>query len=159
MTLSCTTCLTHRNSKPKEPLKMSNIPEYQWQVIATDLFAWDDQHFLIGVDYYGRFFEVFKLQNTTSNVLSLNYRNCSLDMEFQPLYLKSQVPSVKWTCRENSPDCQEDLDQIQEGWAQFVLISSCVQYYTSEHKFFTISIAYVTQVKVRLTYASIFAKT
>ncbi|XP_062591098.1 uncharacterized protein K02A2.6-like [Saccostrea cucullata] len=66
MTLTCPTCLTHRNSKPKEPLKLTDVPDYPWQVVATDLFTWDDQDFLIVVDYYSRFFEVFKLKSTTS---------------------------------------------------------------------------------------------
>lgn len=66
MILTCTTCLTHRNSKPREPLNMTEVPEYPWQVVATDLFTWEDQDFLVVVDYYSRYFEIFKLQNTTS---------------------------------------------------------------------------------------------
>lgn len=66
MILTCTTCLTHRNSKPREPLIMTEVPEYPLQAVATDLFTWEDQDFLAVVDYYSRFFEIFKLKNTTS---------------------------------------------------------------------------------------------
>lgn len=45
---------------------MTEVPEYPRQVVATDLFTWEDQDFLAVVDYYSRFFEIFKLKNTTS---------------------------------------------------------------------------------------------
>lgn len=47
MILTCTTCLTHCNSKPREPLNMTEVPEYPWQVVDTDLFTWKDQDFLV----------------------------------------------------------------------------------------------------------------
>lgn len=45
---------------------MTKVPEYPWQVVPTDLCTWEDKDFLVVVDYYSRFFEIFKLQNTTS---------------------------------------------------------------------------------------------
>ncbi|XP_060078694.1 uncharacterized protein LOC132558179 [Ylistrum balloti] len=52
MVLKCTTCLERRNSNPKEPILPRAVPEYSWQTIATDLFSWNEQDFVVAVDYY-----------------------------------------------------------------------------------------------------------
>jgi hypothetical protein len=66
MVLNCNICLTHRNSNPKEPLIPTEIPEYPWQIIGTDLFTWENKNYLIVVDYYSRYFEVKELPNMRS---------------------------------------------------------------------------------------------
>ncbi|KAG1696931.1 hypothetical protein GQR58_006123 [Nymphon striatum] len=38
MILGCSICLVHRNSNAKEPLTCHDVPEYPWQVVASDLF-------------------------------------------------------------------------------------------------------------------------
>ncbi|XP_056009478.1 uncharacterized protein K02A2.6-like [Ostrea edulis] len=63
---SCPQCLSYRNSNPKEPLNPHPTPDYPWQVVATDLFQWDEKDYLIVVDYYGCYFEVTHLSTTTS---------------------------------------------------------------------------------------------
>ena len=42
-------------------MKAHEIPERQWQILGTDLFELDGQHFLVLVDYFSKFFEVSKL--------------------------------------------------------------------------------------------------
>ena len=42
------------------------IPQYPWQIVATDLFVWNGDDYLLVVDYYSRFWEVVKLPNTKS---------------------------------------------------------------------------------------------
>lgn len=69
MVLKCTTCLERRNSNPKEPILPRAVPEYPWQTIATDLFSWNEQDFIVAVDYYSRFFEVERLSNTHSSTV------------------------------------------------------------------------------------------
>ena len=54
--LECETCLTHRSSNAKEPLKPHPVPDHAWQVIGTDIFTLDNVDFLVTVDYYSRFF-------------------------------------------------------------------------------------------------------
>ena len=66
LVLNCTTCLQFRNSNPKEPLQSHEIPSYPWQEVASDLFSWDDKDYVLIVDYYSRYFEVFRLPNTLS---------------------------------------------------------------------------------------------
>lgn len=61
--------MEYRNSNPKEPLLKHEIPSYPWQAIASDLFSWDDKDYVLFVDYYSRYFEVFKLNNTQSSTI------------------------------------------------------------------------------------------
>ena len=42
------------------------IPQRQWQKVASDLFTWDGRQFLVTVDYLSRFFEIDELTSTTS---------------------------------------------------------------------------------------------
>ena len=63
---SCEVCATHRASNQKEPMIPHQIPERQWQKIASDLFTWDGRQFLVTVDYLSRFFEIDELISTTS---------------------------------------------------------------------------------------------
>lgn len=65
----CTTCLELRKSNPKEPMISYQIPERPWQIVATDLFMWNGDNYLIVVDYYSRFFEMEKLHSTTSSAV------------------------------------------------------------------------------------------
>ena len=44
----------------------SNIPIYPFQIVASDLFNWNNQDFVIVVDYYGKYWEIERLYNTKS---------------------------------------------------------------------------------------------
>ena len=50
----------------KEPLMSTQLPEYPWQVVGTDLFEIDGTHYLLTVDYFSRYPEVVQLKTTTS---------------------------------------------------------------------------------------------
>nr|XP_047132486.1 uncharacterized protein K02A2.6-like [Hydra vulgaris] len=53
-------------SKPKEPLLTYNVPTRLWQKVGTYLFQWANKNYLIIVDYYSMWPEVFPLSNTNS---------------------------------------------------------------------------------------------
>jgi len=56
-----------KSSTPnKEPWMTSQLPEYPWKVVGTDLFEIDGTHYLLTVDYFSRYQEVTKLTSTTS---------------------------------------------------------------------------------------------
>ncbi|VDI07841.1 Hypothetical predicted protein [Mytilus galloprovincialis] len=69
MVLKCSVCLERRNSNAKEPLEPHKIPQYPWQVVATDLFYWNNADYIIIVDYYSLYLEVHKLHGTTSTTV------------------------------------------------------------------------------------------
>ena len=61
----CPTCM--RLSPPvREPVIPSSLPTYPWEKVATDLFEFQGQHYLLLVDYFSRYPEVIRLTSTTS---------------------------------------------------------------------------------------------
>ena len=62
--LDCAICLEHRNANQKEPLYSYKIPDRPWQTVATDLFHWNNVHYVVLVDLYSRYFEVSSLRDT-----------------------------------------------------------------------------------------------
>lgn len=65
----CTTCLELRKYIPKESIISHQIPERLWQIVATDLFMWNGDEYLIEVDNYSRFFELERLHSTSPTVI------------------------------------------------------------------------------------------
>lgn len=50
-----------------EPLICSDIPDHPWHTVATDLFEYQQQKYLLLVDCYSRYIEVAKLDRTHSS--------------------------------------------------------------------------------------------
>jgi len=44
----------------------SKLPERPWQKVATDLFDWKGQEFVLVVDYFSRYCEIGVLRKSTS---------------------------------------------------------------------------------------------
>ena len=63
---NCRECAEHARSK-REPLIATPLPDYPWQMVATDLFELNKCQYLLVVDYFSRYPEVVKLSSTSSN--------------------------------------------------------------------------------------------
>ena len=61
----CPTCVKE-HTPGKEPLIPTDLPDYPWQKIGTDLFFMNGSNYLVAVDYFSRYFETIKLKSTTS---------------------------------------------------------------------------------------------
>ena len=59
-------CQEYRASNQKEPMIPGPTPKHPWEEIATDLFHWSDHDYLIIVDYFSRYIELCKLDDTSS---------------------------------------------------------------------------------------------
>ena len=62
----CTTCHDYAPAQQKEPLIPSPVPDLPWEIAASDIFAFEGEHYLLLVDYYSKFIEVTKLKDLTS---------------------------------------------------------------------------------------------
>ena len=66
---NCPACTEHQSSNPKEPMIAHKLPDRPWKNVATDLFELDNEHYLIVVDYYSRYFELEMMPTTTSSAV------------------------------------------------------------------------------------------
>lgn len=62
----CSVCQRHRNAQQREPLLEYTVPNKPWTKIASDLFHFEGKDFLLVCDYYSKYFEVARLDETTS---------------------------------------------------------------------------------------------
>lgn len=44
--------------QPQKPLKLTDVPDYPWQRVGTDMFIIQGRHYLIMVDHCSNFIEV-----------------------------------------------------------------------------------------------------
>ena len=51
MIYSCEICNRLRNNNVKEPMIVTNIPDYPWQLLAADIFTLDNRDYLVIADY------------------------------------------------------------------------------------------------------------
>jgi len=66
---NCSACTEHQSSNSKEPMIAHKLPDRPWQNVTTDLFELDNEHYLIVVDYYSRYFELERMSTTTSSAV------------------------------------------------------------------------------------------
>ncbi|CAC5382924.1 unnamed protein product [Mytilus coruscus] len=59
-------CLESRRSNTKKPMAESETPELPWMTVGIDIFYWNNNNYLIIVDYYSRYFEIARLENIQS---------------------------------------------------------------------------------------------
>ena len=65
----CDTCQEYQMSNPKEPMVQAPIPSRPWEIVETDLFQWEQNNYMVVVDYYSRYIEIARLENTTSKTV------------------------------------------------------------------------------------------
>ena len=54
---NCSVCSEYRCNNKKEPMLPHEIPKYPLQTVATDMFLWNGDDYLLVVDYYSRFWD------------------------------------------------------------------------------------------------------
>jgi len=62
----CVICCNHQITQQKETLKPHELNNRPWAKSETDLFACNGHDFLVTVDYYSNFWEVDRLEDTSS---------------------------------------------------------------------------------------------
>jgi transposase InsO family protein len=63
---NCSKCQTFRNQQHKETMKPTPLPELPWMELASDIFDWEREQYLLTIDYYSRYIEVDKLPDQSS---------------------------------------------------------------------------------------------
>ena len=62
---SCPICEKYRREHP-QPLSPTPTPDFPWQRVASDLFEWQGENYLLVVDYFSRWIEISHVNNLTS---------------------------------------------------------------------------------------------
>ena len=58
-----------RNRNQKEPLHHHEVPTRPWSKLAADIFQFENELYLLIVDYYSEFFEISKLSDMKSSTV------------------------------------------------------------------------------------------
>ena len=69
MIKSCDICQHNKKAQQKETMIATEVPDYLFQMIGTDLFHWNGQDFLLVVDYYSQYWDIEKLYNIESETV------------------------------------------------------------------------------------------
>ena len=65
----CSTCQEFQPAVPKEPMMTHPLPSYPWQVVATDCFELDGEHYCVYVDTYSDYIDIIELEDLTGKTL------------------------------------------------------------------------------------------
>ena len=64
----CAECCRHRVQN-SESLLPGKFPKLPWQKVATDLFLWNNSHYLLIIDYFSRYIEIVKLNSESTTAV------------------------------------------------------------------------------------------
>ena len=62
----CHLCNTIQNRQHAEPLKPTDLPDLPWNELACDIFDFEQQQYIVTIDYYSKFIEVDKMPDMSS---------------------------------------------------------------------------------------------
>ena len=65
----CNTCQESKPALHKEPMMTYPIPKLPWQVVTSDCFEREGQHYLVLVDLYSDYIDVSQLPSLTTAIL------------------------------------------------------------------------------------------
>ena len=103
---ACETCLRNSKKQVKEQLLSSEIPVYPFQIVGTDLFHWNNQRFILLVDYYSRYWEIERLHDAKSETIIKNMK-----MIFSRLGIPQVVRS------DNGPEyVSKEFSRFSKEW-------------------------------------------
>lgn len=71
---ACKACESSQPAKPKEPLIIKDIPYFPWEIVASDLFHFNNNEFLLIVDSFSGFFDFCQLKRTTSSEIIQQFK-------------------------------------------------------------------------------------
>ncbi len=88
------------------PMRLQRMRIRPWQVVATDLFVWNNTNYVLVVDYYSNYFEVVQLSNTKSPTVIRHIKS---------LFARHGIPEV--VISDNGPQyTAEEFTQFTKSW-------------------------------------------
>lgn len=62
--MTCSVCQRNRPRQQKEPMQPHRVPDAPWQVVATDLFVFENRDYIVITDYFSNYFVLDRLVRT-----------------------------------------------------------------------------------------------
>lgn len=62
----CSTCNKMQDQQSKQPLITHDVPKIPWTKLVVDIFTYQNQDYLVTVDYFSDFFELDILTDTSA---------------------------------------------------------------------------------------------
>jgi transposase InsO family protein len=66
---ACSVCNSCKPHQQREPMKMHDVPERPWSLVATDLFQWNGTDYMVATDSFSGWFEINELNSTSSRIV------------------------------------------------------------------------------------------
>lgn len=102
----CQACLTYRKQNTREPLISHEVPARAWCKVGTDIFHYNSESFLIVIDYFSKFVEIFKLKSMRSEEV-IN--------KLKGLFTRQGIPETVMS--DNGPEfSSEKFRQFSKQW-------------------------------------------
>jgi len=89
---NCLSCNTYQNSQRPEPMYERELPSAPWQILASDLFDYKGQQYLLLSDFYSKFIIIRKLHGETSKCVVSHLKR---------IFCEQGIPSKLYT--DNGP--------------------------------------------------------
>ena len=102
---SCNICQKYQKSKIKDPMLNQDIPDIPFYKIAVDIAEFGGISYLVIIDYYSRWIEVFKLSNKTSSLIINKLKEC---------FSRCGIPALM--IADNMPFQSYEFKQFASSW-------------------------------------------
>ena len=115
---TCSTCLHNQRKQSGEPMMPSDVSQYLFEIVGTYLFHWNEQDFVLVVDYYSRYWEIQKLYKTGAATTIKKIKN-----------EVSRLGTPEIIKRNNGPqyNCSREFKRFAKDWG-FQHIPSSPEY-------------------------------
>ncbi|UYV62249.1 PGBD5 [Cordylochernes scorpioides] len=107
-------CIKESSSR-KEPIIMTDFPDRPWKEVAMDLCQFEGKHFLVITDYYSRYPEFSRLDNSSAETVILHTKS---------IFARHEIPELVRT--DNGPQFKNYLFQNFEKRYAFRHIKSSI---------------------------------
>ncbi|RXN13854.1 sec1 family domain-containing 2-like protein [Labeo rohita] len=101
-------------SNAKEPLISHPIPNRPWQTVGTDLFTWNNEDYIVVVDYYSRYLDLEKLKSTTAAAVILKLKKICASHGIPEKVISDNGPQFN----------SKDFESFAHAWALMHVTSS-----------------------------------
>lgn len=92
MITNCDICVKYKKNNVKEPLMPKNISNRPWEMIGLDFFYFRNAEYLLAVEYFSKYLEIFKMEATTSSKTIEIIKN---------MFARLGIPRI--VCSDNGP--------------------------------------------------------